>query len=273
MRSITHPHLINPITALEHGQDQYVIFPFADGGNLREFWKAKDRKPNVEWVLKQMHGVSQAIMLLHDQNGRHGDIKPENILRFRGQAPSQDTLVIADVGLAKFHELVTSQRDHASSITARTVRYEAPEMNVDNPEKPRSRRYDIWSIGCVYLEFVVWAVYGSPVLKDFNARANYDKFWDFEGGKFDDSKVTGGVKVVHPSVQEMIGRLRKDLPKDSALSAVVSMVREGLLVIDLARDVGRSKHVRWNAPKFFERMDAIWKRAKTDRAYTVGGKR
>lgn len=220
-----------------------------------------------------MHGVSEAMMLLHDQNGRHGDIKPENILRFRGKTSNKDTLVIADVGLAKFHHFVTSQRDHASSITASTVRYEPPEMNVDDPKRPRSRRYDMWSIGCVYLEFVIWRFYGLERLHAFNAKADYHKFWDFKDKTFDDSKVKGGVKVLHEDVQDMIDHLLRDLPSDSALKDIIKMIRDGLLVVDLARDVGPSKHARWIAPKLFKRMDAIWKRAKTDKNYAVGAKR
>lgn len=268
-----HDHLITPITTFEHGDNQYVVFPWADGGNLREFWRLKDDKPSVEWILKQMHGISQAMKLLHDQNGRHGDIKPENILRFRGKTPDDDTLVVADVGLAKFHQYVTSKRDHASSITASTVRYEPPEMNVDDPKLPRSRRYDMWSIGCVYLEFIVWKYYGAERLRKFNEQADYNKFWDFKDKKFDDSKVKGGVKVLHEDVQNMIDHLLQDLPSDSALKDVIKMIQDGLLVVDLARDVGPSKHVRWIAPELFERMDAIWERAKTDKSYAVGAKR
>ncbi|ETS84621.1 hypothetical protein PFICI_02646 [Pestalotiopsis fici W106-1] len=266
--TITHPHLIRPLTTFEQGEDQFIVFPWADGGNLREFWGPKFRETSVLWVLKQMHGISQALKILHGKNGRHGDIKPENILRFRGSSASENSLVIADVGLAKFHQLATSQRDHASSITASTVRYEAPEMNIDDPKLPRSRRYDIWSIGCVYLEFVIWITYGDAALKKFNAMGHHYKFWDFDG-KYDDSRVKGGVKTLHPDVQDMIKRLLSDLPRPSALRDVVKMIRDGLLVINLARDARPPLTVRWIAPHLFDVMDDIWTRAQTDQTYAL----
>lgn len=267
--TITHPNLIRPLTTFEQGDDQYIVFPWADGGNLREFWGPAYRETSVLWVLKQMHGISHALNILHSKNGRHGDIKPENILRFRGSSSNDDLLVIADVGLAKFHQLVTSQRDHASTITASTVRYEPPEMNIDDPTLPRSRRYDMWSIGCVYLEFVIWIAYGDVALKKFNATAHHHKFWDFEGGRFDDSRVKGGAKSLHPDVRKMIRWLLVDLPSPSALRDVVEVIRDGLLVINLARDFKPPMTVRWIAPHLFEAMDKIWTRAMTDKTYAV----
>ncbi|KAF3019287.1 hypothetical protein E8E14_007697 [Neopestalotiopsis sp. 37M] len=273
MDTITHPHLIRPIMSFEHGEDQYIVFPWADGGNLREFWGPRFRETSVLWVLKQMHGLSHALKVLHNKNGRHGDIKQENILRFRGSVPSEDSLVIADMGFAKFHRLVTSQRDHASSVTARTMRYEPPEMNIDDVKQPRSRRYDMWSIGCVYLEFVIWITYGDMALKRFNATAHHYRFWDFKNGTFDDLKVKGGVKVLHPDVDDMIKRLLGDLPRSSALLDVVKTICDGLLVINLTTDARSPLTVRWTAPQLFDVMDDIWTRAQANKTYAVGGKR
>jgi serine/threonine protein kinase len=59
----------------------YVIFPWADGGNLKEYWKTlaeKERTPDLGvWALRQMLGLSEALAALHEKNCRHGDLKPD----------------------------------------------------------------------------------------------------------------------------------------------------------------------------------------------------
>jgi serine/threonine protein kinase len=59
----------------------HVIFPWADGGNLKEYWKTladKERTPDLGvWALRQMLGLSEALAALHIRNCRHGDLKPD----------------------------------------------------------------------------------------------------------------------------------------------------------------------------------------------------
>ncbi len=53
------------------------------------------------WSLEQMLGLSRGLEDLHDLNCRHGDLKPDNILHFIKDG--RDILVIADLGVSKFH--------------------------------------------------------------------------------------------------------------------------------------------------------------------------
>ena len=101
-----------------HGK-QCLIFSWATGGNLREAWAQLDNHKFrnaklVPWVVRQLHGLSAALETLHERHWRHGDLKPENILRFTDD-DGFGTLVIADMGLAKFHREVTECRDHTSN--------------------------------------------------------------------------------------------------------------------------------------------------------------
>jgi serine/threonine protein kinase len=97
---------------------------------------------------------------------RHGDLKPENILRFCKPGELVGTLCISDVGLAKRHIVATGVRKDASTTRFATLAYEPPEA-VTRIDAPTSRRYDIWSFGCIMLEFVVWLLYGHEGLDDF----------------------------------------------------------------------------------------------------------
>ncbi|KNB16432.1 hypothetical protein FOXG_14799 [Fusarium oxysporum f. sp. lycopersici 4287] len=97
-----------------------------------------------------------------EQHWRHGDLKPENILHFRDEkSPWLGTLKIADLGLAKQHVFATTQRQDPTRQRYTTSHYEAPEViTTMNSRVPRSRRYDIWSMGCIIFEYMIWLLYG-----------------------------------------------------------------------------------------------------------------
>ncbi|ORY60792.1 uncharacterized protein BCR38DRAFT_411908 [Pseudomassariella vexata] len=267
IKEIDHPHLIKPIAAYERGTKRCVIFPWAGGGNLKEYWRQTNYDPPLRlqrdaslifWALKQMRGLSEALKMLYEHNGRHGDLKPENILRFN-EGDGHGRLVIADVGLTKFHVLATQRRDKKSSIMSRTLRYEAPEIDIDidDRDKPRSRDYDPWSMGCIFLEFVIWLLYGGKELDKFNQNARDDKFWHRHGGQY----------CIHPDVQNWMKRISGDLVTTTSLKDVMELVEKRLLVVKLAKDVTPPEHGRATAPEAFEQMDEIFKHAELEPAY------
>lgn len=100
--------------------------------------------------------------------GRHGDIKPENILWFptRGGAPNQKRgiLKISDFGLAKFS--LSREVDPARrGFVALTPTYRPPESYLER--RLISSLYDTWSLGCVYLEFATWWLGGWKLVAEF----------------------------------------------------------------------------------------------------------
>lgn len=115
MRGFQNEHLIRAIAYYRKGDEHYFMFPWAEMGNLCEFWKQNTPKTEpryIIWVLTQLTGLAHAIEILHHEvrhqseaNCRHGDLKPANILCFKTKGGQQDDprLVITDVGLAKVH--------------------------------------------------------------------------------------------------------------------------------------------------------------------------
>jgi serine/threonine protein kinase len=98
--------------------------------------RAKDR-------LNKVYGcLANAVQYLHENDIRHKDIKPRNIL-----LDKNDGLYITDFGLSR------DTADASSSITdgnARgTYKYCAPEVA---RLEPRGRAADVYSLGCVFLE-------------------------------------------------------------------------------------------------------------------------
>jgi serine/threonine protein kinase len=178
-----HVHLIKLLVTFSWREQFYLLFPWADG-NLLDFWQMfpqpsspeRDRNMAV-WFSEQCLGIVQGLEMIHmadspstedltkvsghQLHGRHGDLKPENILWFK---PYQDThrnhfgvLKISDFGLTRFHR--TRSKSHFESVAVSRT-YRPPEYDI---VKMVSQSYDIWTLGCVLLEFVTWYLYGWEV--------------------------------------------------------------------------------------------------------------
>lgn len=132
----------------------------------------------VQWVAEQCHGITEALNMIHhyqysgkdgslkapdDKNyGRHGDIKPENILWFT-QPSGPPVLKISDFGLVRFHSRDSASRDHPHQ-TPVSYTYRAPEYDITNGRL--SPAYDLWTLGCLFTEFATWLLLGFQAVND-----------------------------------------------------------------------------------------------------------
>jgi serine/threonine protein kinase len=155
--SKNHPHLIKLLATYKKEKKYHLMFPYADA-NLRTYWEDRPwpefDEETVLWSLEQMTGIANALMVIHNFKvthpltvsgtgigeqgqvrmpndvvlsvergeprwGRHGDIKPENILWFKNplDAPCKlGVLQISYFGLGRFHG-----RDSRSRVNPDTV--------------------------------------------------------------------------------------------------------------------------------------------------------
>jgi hypothetical protein len=101
-----------------------------------------------------------------EQYGRHGDINPGNLLWYddpHGEPSTLNgTLKITDFGQAELNSQFS--RSGKRSV-ANTMTYRPPECDLQ--PKIIRQSYDIWCLGCVYLEFVTWILGGQSLLKKF----------------------------------------------------------------------------------------------------------
>lgn len=195
-----HLHLIRLLVTFEWRKEFYFLFPCADG-NLHDFWKRhktvgdppRDHKLAV-WFSGQCLGLAQGLKMIHTvevkpgefldippseqekTHGRHGDVKPENILWFApvgayqphetDKGSDMGVLKISDFGLSKFHRtgsLRSGPNNGKSTPVSPT--YRAPEFDID---RGIDQSYDIWSLGCVLLEFIAWYVLGWEEVERFS---------------------------------------------------------------------------------------------------------
>ncbi|KAF2107047.1 hypothetical protein BDV96DRAFT_506859 [Lophiotrema nucula] len=266
LREYRSKHLIKPIAAYKKGQDRCLMFPWAEGGNLCSYWKKRELdardKASVQWQLEQFAGICSALVELHVLNVRHGDLKPENILWFE---PNKDKgiLQIADMGLTAFHQkdIHTKQRKGLPTATpSGTSRYEPPEMDEqrDKPE-PRSRQYDIWSMGCIIFELLLWLVYGNNVMQAFRDETRRSYFWEFD-------RITK-TYLVHPYVVSHMKVLRKHLQAGSAYHDLLDLVQTKLLVVRISEDYVSVPDCREIASEVHECIKSISNRSRSEDAY------
>lgn len=102
---------------------------------------------------------------LHKFFGRHGDIKPQNLLWFPGTT-DLGIVKISDFGEGEFNK---SQSAHRSTDSiSYTPSYRPPECDDPAGEvEIHSATFDTWSLGCLYLEFITWYIGGWQFVLEF----------------------------------------------------------------------------------------------------------
>lgn len=137
-------------------------------------------------VAQQILGLAEAFNAAHnlmsgdvttDASYRNGDLNPANILWSKPKDGDTkdviDILEICDWGEAKNKTSATVMRHSKTTTDFETRRYQPPEVDtgihlaIGGEPKRRSRLYDMWAMGCITLEIIVWLLCGERGLEKF----------------------------------------------------------------------------------------------------------
>lgn len=194
MADLSHPHLVKCLTSFTFGAQYHMVYEKADR-NLEEFM-AKHRKPSTlqsmgsQELAQQLAGIIGAVSVIHNQSslsddtnrlsvsspasrktGYLHDIKPDNLLVFKYNQHDQEYHLfrLSDFSCAKvvaFVESVSGMHRQSWQSTSKsgTPVYRPPESTTKGKT---SRPYDIWSLGCVLFEVLVWFTEGYEALELF----------------------------------------------------------------------------------------------------------
>ncbi|KAF2465719.1 kinase-like protein [Lindgomyces ingoldianus] len=278
-----YKHLIQLLVTFEikgaQGSDSsefHLVFPWADG-TLWDFWNLyqdpEQRSTRSLWMAEQCYELAIALQLVHnerDQNlrkltdvdkndydlyGRHGDVKAENTLWFG----SRDILVMTDFGLGRLHSKISVSNDTRSSEG--TMTYRAPE--IDTREGKITRACDIYSMGCMFLEFITWHLEGWKSVSDDlpNSRMGEDHH-GFHTDTFFQIVETPGepqIAITKPQVTRWISRLKQH-PKCTQFHLdFLELVEERML------EPKAQKRIK--SPDLTRRLGVLWKTCRTDSEY------
>lgn len=220
-----HKNLVTLLaTFTQHGY-YHMIFPWAEY-DLDTYWDSHP-EPNLadvglaRWVLKQCMGIMDAINLVHNpthlasgtQFGRHGDIKAENILWYKtNKSHGRGIFVISDFGLAALNSAKSRSMMPNDYVGLKvTPSYRPPEC--DTLGGKITRAFDIWSLGCLYLELVCWLLRGTRGKREFDVArttpfifgTKVDIYFDIKRSESDYTKYVFSVKEVVSKVSKPMG--------------------------------------------------------------------
>lgn len=257
----------------------YFLFDWAEG-NLTDFWRRNQclvRDHNhLPWMAKQLHGLTKALKCVHNERkqtlnsfdiktrvnsntlyGRHGDISVGNFLWFPSD-PFPGTFSLADFGLGRLHRQVSrSERDPRS--IARTATYRAPEFDLDKPGI--SRMSDIFSLGCVFLEYVIWFFFGFEGVEQSSKDRIEPDIYGFRADTFftfnREAAVSERQFFVKQSVKDLIQQLKRDQACSEYLSQLLDIIDNNMLEpnpsrrIDAVRLEREMKELCKTQPEFY----------------------
>ncbi|KAF2503365.1 kinase-like protein [Lophium mytilinum] len=249
-------HLIRLLTSFQHGDKYYLIFPFARSDLQKHFQlvdpREKNQSSHVIWTLEQLQGLAEGLNHVHQNTssnklqpndllgkpvwfGYHHDLKPENLLLFvqidetldeplKGFEIDFGRIVMSDFGLGKFR---TQLQGSATETIRGSEVYAAPEAGAKSLQRKQARAYDIWSFGCIVLEFIVW-------LKD--GPQGLSKFADTRSGPIDFHRpqVTtqgyyhygeNGKAQLRPKVLARIEQLKQHCTHQAAKGPILSLLK------------------------------------------------
>ena len=150
--SLNHPHIVTMYDAgpSEHGT--YIAMELLKGKDLRQLLQMGWRPTPAQAALI-VRRVADALSYAHHKGVTHRDIKPANIFMVGRTQPR-----VLDFGIARIRQVETlAQRDDPESrfqeIVGGSPYYMAPEQVL---QKPADRRIDVYSLGVVLYELLVF---------------------------------------------------------------------------------------------------------------------
>lgn len=202
--------------------------------------------------------------------GQHGDLKPENVLWFPDQDDEFGILRISDLGQAQLHSTQSKTRRESNGVN--TLTYRPPESDIE-PYIIRQSG-DIWSLGCILLEFVTWALGSWKLVHDFKTkRASEDLYSPIKFDTFYELKsLSGGLNTsgaqLKPVVTQHIQSLRSHPRCTQFFLDVLDMVERGMLTVESSDNYIEHSR-RKNCGEIQRALGSFYNRCLNDKDYAV----
>ena len=147
---LQHPHIVPIYDSGDADSLLYLVMPYVEGESLRERLEREHRLPLAE-ALRLTLEVAEALSFAHSRNIVHRDVKPENVLLFRGHA------LVADFGIATHFsrdepESASTEEPSADGDFSGTPLYMAPEQMFN--DVPIDERADLYSLAVMLYELL-----------------------------------------------------------------------------------------------------------------------
>ncbi|KAL2784309.1 kinase-like domain-containing protein [Aspergillus keveii] len=263
-----HPYIIDLLFTYEYRNNLHLVFLWADG-TLLEYWQMNPipviTPAFFTWTIQQMTGIASGLAYLHEfkdprtgepRFGRHGDIKAQNILRFPSWL-GPGILKIADLGLARVHG-----KDSRSNVDPKSVRCSPTYSPPDTLRGCRiSRKFDIWSLGAMLLDWISYSLLGYRAIAEFSAlrlRGSPSVFPEFRQDTF----YTANGEMVNPHVVAWVDKLKRLPHCSQMMHDILDLIMKRMILI--------VPEMRSSARDITQHLEQILARAQEDQEYLAG---
>lgn len=181
LRLLKHPSIVELLGSYTYRGKHNLIFPLARGGTLADLLKCA-RPPafqSDENIVLALSGLCSAVRATHylfsedkilTRIGCHHDLKPHNVL------VDNATFLLADFGLSRFKELTEGSATSYKYVGGCYVAPECEDFSVlDETKRTHTigRSSDIWSLGCIMMEILLYMKSGAAGVQKFEDERSY----------------------------------------------------------------------------------------------------
>ncbi|KAI0016099.1 hypothetical protein F4780DRAFT_760866 [Xylariomycetidae sp. FL0641] len=201
--------------------------------------------------------------------GRHGDIKPENILVYKDPTDEDGILKISDFGASQMNSRLS--RSKQQSQLAFSLTWRAPEIDVEDSVMRRSM--DIWSLGGVYMSFVTWLLGGYPLIEMFSmlraAEDSGQQGYTSTKDTFFEASVVGG--KTHVKVKKYVTLFFDVLhcldDCTDYLHELLDNIQHNMLIVE--SDDAKNFTRRWSSEELRDCLETMLERCRKEEEYAT----
>ena len=177
LQRLNHPNILKLLACYTHKNKHNIISPYVAGGTLQKFLQ-QEKASNLTQgeIFYMISGLASAVWALHEifsedtgatLKGLHQDLRPVNVL-YDG-----NRLILADFGLSS---IKSAEENSNTPFKGRVDYYQAPECADLGPpyeEHETTRATDIFALGCIITDMIVYHVKGRAGLEAFHKSRNF----------------------------------------------------------------------------------------------------
>lgn len=254
IRLVKHPNIIELLATYRISGRLNMLFPLAQT-NLRTFLRTKhDPLPSNKYLFESMRNIASALEAIHNpfisHVGYHHDISPKNILLLDNE------FKICDFGLSRIkNQAEGTQLQYRLGSMLYGAPEQTPRFGFEYPMV--GRKFDIWSLGCVFLEIATHVARGPEGIAQFQKKrmSGYDDDFYFVVLESEGGNTTEVKKEIIAWITEL-----KEEDDEGELSLVLDLVKEMLK---------NNPEERPNAKRVRQELDKITSRGNGMYRYTA----